>query len=270
MPHSTYLCTCISVGCGEKESWSNVRSQHVKGAWISKALFYRHQRLDRDCLAFSEEAAAEDGDRLAILRQTFSTVSLPKAQSSNHFDGKQNQHQAVVELGRFDREEEREHILLRRETRLVEEAVIDLKHMSIFLNQIRLSFSSSGPLSFLYPPNGSFLPYAPPSTTLNTSPNDGPHRLRPSAPENSAILAHEDHLFRALVTLEGMHEHPSLEKSREDVVVRIRHELRRVEEMKAVEWERQRIQAINGAPTADNVARRDDRGAIRVNSDRRN
>jgi len=67
-----YLCVCTSVGCGRAEVVSQLSLADPpnveRGAWISRALYYRHQQLDGMLCDITLEECAQAIGNATIMR----------------------------------------------------------------------------------------------------------------------------------------------------------------------------------------------------------
>ncbi|KAI6013150.1 hypothetical protein PISMIDRAFT_15165 [Pisolithus microcarpus 441] len=109
-----------------------------------------------------------------------------------------------------------------------------LNHLLIMINQWILSFSICGPLAFTTPPTSQFLEYAT-HQAIDYMDARTP-QLDPSSPLNDAIQAHEAHMLQAYHMLRQMDVPAPLIQQHDQLSGRIREELRRIREIKIMEW----------------------------------
>jgi len=231
----------------------------VHGAWLSPTIYYRHQQVDRALLDLSSlQDSSESMGNEIIMRALSQSSSLTSqhmgemgfgnqdddAASSSSQDGSTGR-QGVEEQG--NQEDQAEDNRSGEDgdndstmTGALEEAVTDLSHISSSVNQFILSFSAQGGLHFAHPPDSRSSSMILEPASQSMSPNCGPLRLEPTSTVNSSILVHESRMFEALALLDSLSdvEGSAFEKAHTLVLRRVRDELRRIDTIKTLEWNR--------------------------------
>ena len=126
---------------------------------------------------------------------------------------------------------------LANQTVTLEAAVHEHNHLLITTNQRILSFSVCGPLAFSDPPTPQSLKYA-----IDQAIDHMDRRilhLDPSSSANDAIVAHEAHMLQVNHILHQMDVPTPLAQQHNLLCTRVSEELRRIEEIKILEWNRQ-------------------------------
>ena len=197
------LCTCNIVGCGSKETWCHSRGEHVPGQWVSKAIFSRHQRTDKN---FSEPLVSDPflcAYNNAVQMQTPLIQELDSAAADNDADHDGN---LVLESNTSVGSEDYDPALIdgvKEETYNVEEAIHDLQHATTVLGQIFASLSDlTSVLEFVVIPTKK-VSYQLFSSIL-PSPNMGHQKLALKAPQNAHFLTQENKLYRLFVALRSL------------------------------------------------------------------
>ena len=263
-----FLCSCDSVGCGKIESISQKSLAEpptlTQGAWITRALYYRHQKLDEllsDMISEADNAEAIGG--VTIMR----TLSRSSSMTSRSFvvPNDNREHPPAANYVPSDRThlEDCNNAVDRSSdvgeiTLHLEHAAEDLDHISTTINQRILSFSACRPLVFHSSPEPTSSSVPLHGHDSNTKPNTGLLHLKQGEPRNSAILTHEIHMTNALISLSFLSDVdvPDFMVTRAKVEHRVREEIQRVAEIKAAEWNRQLYYIQQGIP--DPMSRHDD------------
>ncbi|KIO05132.1 hypothetical protein M404DRAFT_9134 [Pisolithus tinctorius Marx 270] len=252
-----YLCTCITVGCDKERTWSEAHGSYVTGAQVSKALYFRHRKLDQWVFKCSSDGTAGDGSDVGdtktwppagFLRQHSPTSPLterpPPLQGTGTADSDLNER-------------------LKR-TATIEASAHDLGHITTLINFEILSFSVNGPLCFSSPPNAASLEYdLQQPIDYSFKVNAGPLQLQQSSALNQAVLQHENHLAAARTALEDMQVLESLRVCWDELIQRIRQELERVMQLKMMEWNRQ----VREIRSSNETSSRPGPQAVQVNTD---
>ncbi|KAI6011540.1 hypothetical protein BKA83DRAFT_4131655 [Pisolithus microcarpus] len=185
-PHSRmakklYLCSCHALRCGEQQTWSEVHGRSLPGKLLSRALYFCHQRLDRDCSSSHEDdifASQLEKDHEQPCGGGSGTLELsPICLDEKDIHGNH--------VGKSEG--------LSQDTAALEAATHDINHIAKLINNRILSFATIGPLCFSESPHEGSLEYNVHQSTIPTEPNSGPLHLNQSA-INQAILHHEDRL----------------------------------------------------------------------------
>ena len=248
-----FLCLCSSVGCGITQSVSHESLAEpgnvVQGAWIPRALYYRHQKLDKHLLDMASEVDNIQAMGSAVIMRTLSWSSSITANQlvldvpdDVGDGGRQNELQEEEPVGDArNAVDPDQNSLVGDMTVHLEQATADLDHIFTTVNQHILSFSTRRPLIFQPAPDAAssvvhFRDLAPPS-----KPNTGLLRLKLRESCNDTILSHEIHMTNALVSLSSFSDVdvPEFAATYAKVVQRVREEILRIFEIKATEWNRQ-------------------------------
>jgi hypothetical protein len=266
-----FLCSCDSVGCGKIDAISQESLAEpptiTQGAWITRALYYRHQKLDEllsDMVSDVDSAEAMGG---AVIMRTLSRSSSMTSHRTGSFVApdddtgrppattyvsSEREHPERCSTNAVDYSSDVDEI-----TERLERAAEDLDHISTIVNQRILSFSARRPLVFHSFPEASSSAVPLNGRASYTKPNTGLLRLKQGEPCNSAVLTHEIHMTNALISLSFLSDVdvPDFMATRTKVVQRVREEIQRVAEIKAAEWNRQLYFIQQGIP--DPIPRHD-------------
>lgn len=234
----------------------------VHGAWLSPAIYYRHQQVDK---ALTDLSSLEDNNESMgneiIMRALTRSSSLTSQQMGEMDFGDQDgedddddddadsisQDGSIGRKcaeGREDPDEQQGDNNLDEEddndstmTGALKEAVADLSHISSSVNQFILSFSVHGSLHFAHPPNSRSSSMTLEPTNRSAFPNCGSLRLEPKSAVNSSILVHESRMFDALALLENLSDVEGLafEQAHAKVLRRVREEIQRIDTIKTLE-----------------------------------
>ena len=123
------------------------------------------------------------------------------------------------------------------QTAALETALQEHNHLLVTINQRILSFSICDPLAFSDPPTPQSLKYAVGQVIDHMDCRI--LRLDSSSPANDAIVAHEAHMLQANHILHQMDVPTPLVQQHNLLCTRVSEELRRIEEIKILEWNRQ-------------------------------
>ena len=123
------------------------------------------------------------------------------------------------------------------QTIALEAAMDEHNHLLVTINQRILSFSICGPLAFSDPPTPRSLKYAIGQVIDHTDRHI--LHLDPSSSANDAIVSHEAHMLQANHILRQMDVPTPLVQQHNLLCTRVSEELRRIEEIKILEWNRQ-------------------------------
>jgi hypothetical protein len=206
------------VRCTGREAWSERRARLVKGTWISKSLYSRHRKLDR----LISEHFDDNSDPSPVEEDTDATLEIK--------DGSPD-----ISLNEVS-----------SQTTTLEEAAHDLQHISSFVHQCTLSFTACAPLRFADPPDRYSPTCIPRIAVYGPIEDTGPHKLIKSAPENWTLLHHEERMFRSQICLQAMDVDVTFEILYMNLLRRVREEIRRIEEIKTLEWNRQVVLVKQG------------------------
>jgi hypothetical protein len=211
-----FLCLCTTVRCRGRDAWSEARARLIKGTWISKSLYFRHRKLDQLFSEFPEHVEDDLEEEVGAAPETK--------------DGSPDVSLDEISL----------------KTVALEETAHDLRHISSFVHQCILSFTASAPLHFADPPNRDSPTCIPRMAVYGPIENTGPHRLIKSAPENWTLLNHEERMLRSQICLQAMDVDVAFESFYANLLQHVREEIRRIEDIKASEWNRQVVFAKEG------------------------
>ena len=231
-----YLCTCVTVGCNKERTWSETHGGYVAGAQVSKALYFRHRRLDQ----WASECPSDNTSNNQFDVGDIATWPPPAGSSrQNLFVTRPTEPPAPPEhtqrIADSDLKQQ-----LKRTTVEMEALVHDLNHIATLINHEILSFSVNGPLGFSNPPNAMSLEYdLRQPVNANFEVDAGPLRLHQQSILNRAVLYHQDQLTAAFRALEDMQMLEPLREHRDELMQRICQELDRVTRLKMMEWNRQ-------------------------------
>jgi hypothetical protein len=217
---------------------------------LPQATFYRHKQLDRTCADIEDDVKPRKNFAVYGHSGSASVTTPPTPSNVGHSN-------TANELSSAERQTPAVPSSLLDDTDNVAQAVQDLQHVSKFINQSVLSLSYTN-LVFDTLHNGDFI-----SMTHADVPNTGPCKLRTEATENASILAHERNMFQALIAAQSLQFPISLESTANAVLQRINDELQRVDDIKAVERERQRFATASVQPQAQE---RDSNAPVMINT----
>ncbi|KAI6138748.1 hypothetical protein BKA82DRAFT_4020679 [Pisolithus tinctorius] len=248
---------CITVGCDKERTWSEAHGSYVAGAQVSKALYFRHRKLDQWVFKCSSDGTAGDGSDVGdtktwppagFLRQHSPTSLLterpPPLQGTGTADSNLNERLKC--------------------TATIEASAHDLGHITTLINFEILSFSINGPLCFSSPPNAASLEYdLQQPIDYSFKVNVGPLQLQQSSALNQAVLQHENHLAAACTALEDMQVLESLRVCWDELIQRIHQELERVMQLKMMEWNCQ----VREIRSSNETSSRPRPQAVQVNTD---
>ncbi|KAI6143871.1 hypothetical protein EDD17DRAFT_1515401 [Pisolithus thermaeus] len=212
------------------------------GAWVSKALYFWHKRLDKFCFA----------DVHDLMVESFEGIQSPG-------DGPEcTLRPSSVGVGSQILRAPNDQLAPSTNQTVALEATVDeLSHLLITINQQILSFSICGPLAFSNPPTSQSLEYAT-HQAIDYLDAHTPE-LNSSSSLNNTIWAHETNMSQAYQTLHEMDLPTPLIQQCDHLHACTHEELRRIEEIKIMEWNRQVQLLRNG-----NV--RHSTGAVNVDS----
>ena len=231
-----YLCTCITVGCNKERTWSEAHGSYVAGVQVSKALYFRHRRLDQWTSGCPSNDAPDDQFNVGDI-DTWSpsagcsrqSLSVPRPTEPPAPP------QHMQRIADSDLKQQ-----LKRTTVEMETLVHDLNHIATLINHEILSFSVNGPLCFSNPPNAMSLEYdLRQPVNANFEVDTGPLRLHQQSVLNRAVVYHQDQLIAAFRALEDMQMLEPLRERWNELMQRICQELDRVTRLKMMEWNRQ-------------------------------
>ena len=232
------LCTCNIVGCGSKETWCHSRGEHVSGQWVSKAVFSRHQRADKNFSKFLVPDPFLCAYDNAMQMQT----PLIQASDSAAADDADHDGNSVLESNTSVDPEDYDPALIDRvkeETYNVEEAIHDLQHAATVLGQIFASLSdSSSVLEFAVIPTKKISYQL--FSSIPPEPNMGHQKLALKAPQNTHFLTQENELYRLFVALRSLRfpGNPILDERRCSILAQVEEGLFYVDRIRAAAWDR--------------------------------
>ena len=232
------LCTCSTVGCGLKETWCHSRGEHIPGQWVSKAVFSRHQRADKN---FSEPLVSDPflcayDNALQMQTPLIQALGSVAANDDSDHDGN-----SVLDSNSSVVPEDYDPALIDRvkeETYNVEEAIHDLQHAVTVLGQIFASLSDSTPaLEFAVIPTKevSYQLFS----SIPPGPNMGHQKLALKAPQNARFLTQENEIYRLLVALRSLcfPGNPVLDERRCSILAQVEEGLFYVDRIHAAAWD---------------------------------
>jgi len=226
-----YLCTCITVGCAKERTWSETHGSYVAGARVSKALYFRHRRLDQWAFECSSDVTASNPSDVGEIKTSPPVGSFGRNPPTSSLTERPPPLQYMEGTTDNDLNEQLKC------TAEIEASVHDLGHITTLINHEILSFSVNGPLCFSSPPNAASLEYdLRQPVDYNFEVNTGPLQLQRSSALNQAVLRHENHLAAACTALEDMQVSDPLREHWDELMQRTRQELERVVRLKMVEW----------------------------------
>ena len=227
-----YLCTCQAIGCGKQTSYSEHDALPVIGTWVSKPLYFRHKRLDKFCYSDPCDPVVESFEDIQSLGPTPERALTSQGQSPIITQPSCTGIESQIPLDPNVR-----LAPLADQTVALEAAVTEHNHLLVIINQRILSFSVCGPLAFSDPPTSQSLKYET-GQAIDHMDRRLLH-LDPSSPENGAIAAHESHMLQASHILHQMDVPTPLVQQHDLLFTHVSEELRRIEEIKILEWNRQ-------------------------------
>jgi hypothetical protein len=230
--HRQYLCFCETL-CAFHNTWSIQQQKDVKGSWISPALYRRHQKMASKIRDLDAQADLGHTSGSAVLMRTLSSSGGAMLSLSP------DQTEQMINIPPDDEvvEEDPETLV---QTTSVEDTLADLEHLSISINRCILSFSVHPPLTFIHPPNPHSGPYIS-MDDIPVAPNHVVHPLSVQDISNNSILTHENRMYNYLQPLRNAphYDSPGLEMRHEQVLSRVEDEIRRIDGIRAREWDRQ-------------------------------
>lgn len=248
-------CTCRAMACGDYEEWTQISPDTppvlTVGILLSPSLWHRHKKSDE----LLDALQTLDSRNTSLRQEIFSRALSRDGSKLESLDGGDSGD--VGDAGDIRNEEVQDHIVEEdgnsenisldhdHESIMVkalEDAIDDLAHISMTVNQSVLSFSTASVLDFKSPPKScqslSFL--ISKSTPVPAVPNSGPLQLDHTSPNNLSILSHEQCMFSAsqglmqLLDIEG----EAYEQARDKVLGQVQDELQRIHSIKIHEWNR--------------------------------
>jgi len=245
-PQRLQLCTCQVVGCGMGQFWCPLHLEYIPGKWIPKAMYSRHQIIDKLAGYLESWGGAEN-----IPAETDPTFEDDTMQESDNLDVEESSERpSFVSLNEpVTHCDPTELMRLKEGATAVEDTLHDLMHLCSAITQKIMSFSCDFNLVFEShneTTDGSAGGYEP-FTSVPAGPNMGHRQLCTMAPENAPLLAYESELYDVLVSLHNLRKHPSLESSRLKFLALVEDELYRIDYTWQAVWNRR----LDGKPSLD-------------------